>query len=373
MSRAALTETEIAGLLIEANTYLKSARAKVSLIRVGDRIYFQGTFPPKPGSKRAKPYQQKIASGLPVSRVGIKRAQAEAVVLGAKLVTKEFEWADHGTRTKQGRRSIGQWISRFEVDYRAENSLKDRTWEDGWLKYFRALDWDAPLTPEALIEAVLGKPRETATRKLICARLQTFAEYAGVEVDLLKYQGKYGRASQKSRKLPSDELIAEWCGGDHIRNPLWRRVAGLIATYGLRPHEVFLGQLQDDGQFRVSSGKTGGRLVKPFYPEWVDQWGLGGEVPQLNTQKAHHDGRLGNFVHGHLRKTHKMPFVPYDLRHAYAVRVHVLFGLSETVGARLMGHSPDVHLRVYQRWLGDAAVDAAVERALARVDRPMPP
>jgi hypothetical protein len=37
--------------------------------------------------------------------------------------------------------------------------------------------------------------------------------------------------------LPSDEVIVEWY--DRIPNPTWRYVYGIMATYGLRNHEVF--------------------------------------------------------------------------------------------------------------------------------------
>lgn len=368
-----LTESEITNLIKEANICLKAGHTKVALLRIGNMLYFQGTFPPKPGSHRARPYQQKIASRLPVSRAGIKRARSEATLLGAKLVTGQFDWSDYSNRTKRGQKTVGQWVDDFEKCYRTQNTIKDSTWQDGWLQYFNVLALEQPLTPELLVEACLSKPKNTAARKLICARLQALADFAGIGVDLRKYQGRYGRASQKPRELPSDELIADWCGGDRIRSPEWRRVAGLMAAFGLRPHEVFLGRLLDTGEYQVLDGKTGERTVKPFYPEWVDQWELWGDLPNIDAHKAYARGQLGNFIRGHLRRTHKMPFVPYDLRHAYAIRVHVLFGLPETVGARLMGHGPDVHMRTYQRWLGEAAAAAAVDRALSQKDRPKPP
>ena len=107
-----LNDKEITKLIGEANAFLKAERTKVTLLRVSGMIYFQGTFPPKPGSKRAKPYQQKIASRLPCSRQGIKKARLEAVLLGAKLVTEQFDWSDYGDRTKTGQPTIGQWVEK---------------------------------------------------------------------------------------------------------------------------------------------------------------------------------------------------------------------------------------------------------------------
>ncbi|MGD1949742.1 MAG: hypothetical protein ACFB14_08860 [Leptolyngbyaceae cyanobacterium] len=252
--------------------------------------------------------------------------------------------------------------------------MSDRTWRNGWLQYFNTLDSSLPLTEALLIEAVLSKKPNTAQRKNICIKLQALAEFAGVNVDLTEYRGKYGRAAMKPRELPSDELISEWATSNRITDTSWKRVFGLIAAFGLRPSEAFLGYLRDDGQYQVVEGKTGPRLVRPFYPEWVDQWDLWVEsLPDIDIDKAKKNSQLGNFAHGHLRRKYKVPFKLYDLRHAYAVRVHNVFGLSEAVGASLMGHSVDVHLGTYQRWLGEEVVNKAIDRVLAKEDRPRAP
>ena len=86
-----------------ANQRLKDACTKVALVRVGNMLYFQATLPPKPDSKRATPYQQKIAAGLPASEQGVKRAEAEAKLLGAALVADTFDWSDYQVREKKSR------------------------------------------------------------------------------------------------------------------------------------------------------------------------------------------------------------------------------------------------------------------------------
>jgi integrase len=45
-----------------------------------------------------------------------------------------------------------------------------------------------------------------------------------------------------------------------------------------------------------------------------------------------------------------LPFGLYTLRHAYAIRL-LNFGISSVIGARLMGHSVEIHNRTYRRWL----------------------
>ena len=57
--------------------------------------------------------------------------------------------------------------------------------------------------------------------------------------------------------------------------------------------------------------------------------------------------------------------VPYDLRHAWAVRtIHI--GLPDTVAARMMGHSVAIHTRTYHHWITRRDQQQAVDAALAR-------
>ena len=362
-------------LINAAQQRLKVAKIRVSIRRKGDAIFLRATLPPKPGHHRSRPFQQRIALFLPCTKRGIKLAQARAVTLGNELIENKFEWKNWWKPRKSiAVGTAGYWIDKFEKDYRSKNTIADRSWRDGWLQHLNQLDKDSELTPELFIDAVLRKRPDTAQRKNICTRLQTLAEFAGIDVDLSEYRGKYGRASVKPRELPPDELISEWATSGKILDPAWCRLYGLIAAFGLRPHEAFLGYLRNDGKYQVTEGKTGPRLVTPFYPEWLDQWDLWPEIlPDIDIEKAKKETQLSNYVHSHLRRKYRVPFQPYDLRHAYAVRVHNVFGLSEAVGARLMGHSVDVHLGTYQRWLGDEAANKAIERVLSKEDRPKAP
>jgi integrase len=48
-------------------------------------------------------------------------------------------------------------------------------------------------------------------------------------------------------------------------------------------------------------------------------------------------------------QSYGLPFVPYDLRHAHAIRGSVVFQLPVAVMAELMGHSPELHFSTYDR------------------------
>ena len=64
-------------------------------------------------------------------------------------------------------------------------------------------------------------------------------------------------------------------------------------------------------------------------------------------------------------RRYELPFTPYDLRHAWAVRtIHI--GLPDTVAARMMGHSVAIHTRTYHHWITRRDQQQAVDAALAR-------
>jgi integrase len=67
-------------------------------------------------------------------------------------------------------------------------------------------------------------------------------------------------------------------------------------------------------------------------------------------------------VTGQFRR-YEVPFSPYDLRHAWAVRT-ILMGLPDTVSARMMGHSVAIHNRTYHRWITRRDQQQAVRAAL---------
>ncbi|MEO0408085.1 MAG: tyrosine-type recombinase/integrase, partial [Cyanobacteria bacterium P01_A01_bin.135] len=72
--------------------------------------------------------------------------------------------------------------------------------------------------------------------------------------------------------------------------------------------------------------------------------------------------RVGQKVTTQLRR-YNLPFKPYDLRHAWAVRtIHV--GLPDTVAAQMMGHSVAIHTQTYHRWITRRDHQQAVDAAL---------
>jgi integrase len=46
-----------------------------------------------------------------------------------------------------------------------------------------------------------------------------------------------------------------------------------------------------------------------------------------------------------------VPFTPYDLRHAWAIRAHIM-GVPMKAAADNLGHSIEVHTEIYQKYFG---------------------
>ncbi|MBT9316215.1 site-specific integrase [Leptothoe spongobia] len=357
--------------LAAVNARLKANNTKVVLEQRGSSLSMRATLPPKPGSNRIVPYQQRIALNLPANPDGLKRAEKDARLLGARLATKEFDWIDYEVHLVKVKHTAKDVIKEFEKDYRSRNELKQSTWNENWAKIFKRLPPNKKLTTDILIGQVLKQPHNTRMRQQTCQRLQKLADFAQIEVDLMQYQGNYGPSKVQDRELPSDELIVEWF--ERIPNKGWRWVYGIMAAAGLRPHEAFFCEWVPEG-LQVLKGKTGPRLVfQLFYPEWVEAWGLKNICrPRIDAEHAYTKGNLGKKINNQFHR-YGLPFQPYDLRHAFAIRTSVNFNLPETVSANLMGHTPSIHLARYHKHISLAHSQQAVKRALNSADRPTPP
>ena len=162
-----------------------------------------------------------------------------------------------------------------------------------------------------------------------------------------------------------------------VPNPGWRLAYGLMATYGLRNHEVFFCDGSDltaagDRVLRVlPTTKTGEHQSWPFHPDWVERFGLtqltdgASALPTVMTDLRRTTlQQVGRRVSEQFRR-YQLPITPYDLRHAWAVRtIHI--GLPDTVAARMMGHSVAIHTRTYHHWITRRDQQQAVDAALAR-------
>lgn len=231
---------------------------------------------------------------------------------------------------------------------------------------------EQPLTPALLHQIVTSTTPNTKARRRACMVTKQMAKFARVKYDPTPYQGFYSPRKPKPRDIPSDEVIVSfWQSLDNLG---WKFILGLIATYGLRPHEAFLVDFdrleQGDRVLWLLKGKTGERRIWAFHPEWFDQFNLVAPVlPAVNLNRR--NDQIGHSATRHFWEL-GAPFKLYDLRHAWAIRT-LEYGLEDALSAKQMGHSVEVHNEIYQQWIDGKIHQRAYDRLLKQSDRPLPP
>jgi integrase len=234
-------------------------------------------------------------------------------------------------------------------------------YRDDW-HYINKLPTDQVLDIEVLRSAIEKYAPASRARQIACRILCKFGQFAGLNTEELQPLGRGYRHPIKERKLPTEAEIE--LAIDGIPSEQWRLVAGLMAAYGLRDHECWHCTVKPEPPYElwVLRGKTGERgPVFPHPVRWVERWQLWElnlpvvTVPPMQTNKIYGTRTSRQF------RRYKMPFPPYTLRHAYAVR-EIELGLHPTIGARLMGHSVTTHTATYQRWISEREIRQAWER-----------
>ena len=343
------------------NAELRAANTRVSVQQLGDRLWLRGTFPPKPGSNKRESYSQRIALGVYANPAGIKRAKAEALKVSSQIAMGQFSW-DGYLRGEANRQTVADWVKEFEKQYfqqRKRSPKTQTTWDKDYAISLRKLPQEKALTTAVLLEAIAKTDPDTKTRKRVCMVFNRLAKLAGVDLDVTQLKGDYSPSGVQPRDLPSDSLIFEW--RDKIDDPDWQWVYGMMATYGLRNHEVFLidvDSLRDaPGALTVLDGKTGGRRVYPCPAEWWGKWELWNVRQPAVTGKDH--SSLGLRVTQYFKRN-EIPFPPYALRHCWAVRTAVM-GLDPSIAAKMQGHSLAIHTSTYHQFLNESHLQTAWE------------
>lgn len=352
--------------LQKVNARLRAANTRVVVDVRGESLYLRATLPPRPGSKKTEPHQQRVALGMPANLAALREAEKEAKLMSALLATKEFEWSRYRVESPN-RETCEAWIERLKEHY-LNTGGKLSTWNGDYNKAFKKLPLTKRLDDEVLKQLVLSSKPNSKTRLRICMAVGVLAKFANLSFDPSPFKGNYGPASVKRRDLPSDEMIA--LQRNAITNPAWRWVYGVMATYGLRNHEVFKLDLADFPIIRVAKDtKTGEREVWPCYPEWAEQWQLNERLlPNVDLDRDNE--AIGHSVTEYLGE--KLPFAPYDLRHAWAIRT-MEFGWPDALAAQQMGHGLGVHNRTYHRWITKRHHQKVYDLLVQRKDRPRPP
>jgi integrase len=326
---------------------------RVKILRRGERLYLRGRFPAKPGEGTA-PKRYEISTGYRAITRELKLAEGLAREIEGQLIRERFDWTPFLKGKQKQPNTVQEWIERLEAEHWSttpQTLTKQNSWQKNYREQLEKLPQGALLTADLLKSTILERTQPASrSRKGYCLAYRRLANFAGIEgIDFATLAKGYKPKTISPDELPTDEEIFRvW---ESIALPGWKWVFAMMATYGLRNHEVFrldTSRLAEaPGVLRVlNETKTGERLVWPCPSSWWEKFRLW-EVCYPNVQvegKCNND--LGEKISQEFREQ-KIPFNPYRLRDAYAIRTAV-YGVDVSIAAKWMGHSVQIHCEHYQ-------------------------
>lgn len=354
--------------LDKVNQRLKVANIRVTIQKQGNSLYLRGIFPPKT-NKEGVGCQQRLGLKVGATSEGLKYAEAKAKEVSGLLDLKRFDWAVY-LEKPSAKSKLNASLEKLEKAYfstRQKTPSTIKTFKHEYLTPLSGLPQNKQVTVEALMEHIFTTEPDTRNRRryaLACAKL---ADVIGLDHDLRKLAGNYGVKSLSPRSLPDDLTIANLI--NNFDDPAWRWVYGIMACYGVRNHEVFAIDLLDYPIAFINRGKTGERYCWALFPEWAEEWHLQKIIFPKVTGRTNSD--LGSRVTKAFERN-QIPFSPYNLRHAWAVR-SLEFGLDISLASAQMGHSVAVHSRYYHHWITKDVHQRAMNLILSSPNRPIPP
>jgi len=372
------------------NSKFLTKGSKLKIEKRGGKLNIRGSLPSKENKNIQK--VQRISLGIDADNYGLEEAKKKLQLINLQLELGQFEWRNWITASiQEGNKTYDLFIkkiSEFEKNFFKEykndhlNSSRKSTWNGSYKPYIKRMisiyqKNENKDINQIFLSTLKSYKEGSRSRKQCGTALKVFAEFFELNLPSewkLLSRG-YGIKKASFRNLPDDNLIEEiW---KNIPNKEWQYVFGLMATYGLRNHEVFfcdLSALKNKGDkiLRIlPTTKTGEHQVWPFHPKWVDLFelsSLGNDanlLPKINTDLRKTTlQNIGKRITDQFNR-YKLNIRPYDLRHAWAVRT-IFYDLPDTVAARMMGHSVSLHTQTYHHWITKRDQQKAVNNALLK-------
>lgn len=337
----------------------KSRIRSVACVNVQNgRLYLVARVPHRDG--RPGLAQRRIALKLDDTPVNRRTAEKQLTTLKRQLATGSFEWSywlDEAPGSTTWREAINLLYRKKVVLGRTS----ENTWEINYMGRLRQINPTSPCTTASIAKALERYSRDSCSYKELYYLMKHIAGLVSVpfpEVPLPTY------SDAQILAVPDDDEVVAWVDS---AQPIPAWYFGMMATYGLRPHEIEGSQIIDRDYLQVPDGtKTGFRTVVPLHREWVDLFRLKERRlrPTLGGTSTRNDV-VSKWMSKELKKL-KLPFRPYSLRHAYAARLWRVGGakLDIYTAARLMGHSPQQHTKTYRAHIQPFQIAEAAERAL---------
>jgi len=364
--------------------------SKLKIEKRGSKLNIRGSLP----SKENKSIQkiQRISLGIDADNYGLIEAEKKLQLINLQLELDQFDWRNWITSATREEnktydffiKKISEFEKKFFQEYKNHylNSARKSTWNSSYKPYIKRMisiyrENHHKEIDYIFLNTLKSYEEGSRSRKQCGTSLNVFADFLELKLpsEWKSLSRGYGIQKASFRNLPDDNLIEELWG--KIPNKSWRYVFGLMATYGLRNHEVFfcdLNALKNGGDkiLRIlPTSKTGEHQVWPFHPKWVELFDLSslGDNPTL-LPKINRDlsettlQNIGKRVTDQFSR-YSLNIRPYDLRHAWAVRT-IFYDLSDTVAARMMGHSVSLHTQTYHHWITKRDQQKAVNNALLK-------
>ena len=374
------------------------------------KVFLQKRWPD--GSRQAAALPINWGPGIALEVLKTVEAVNEHLQAGASLKDAvHLQWPED-TSTAAGRKKVGtNWpevIERFRVHKIQSGQVKETTWGEAYAYVMRELLEALPSANNGkTLLTVMAKgapgPRGRVVRIERAAQFLRFAvREVGVDSRWLPPQGD-DLIDIKGRKAPNavpefnnagqaiplkDEQFLALL--DAIPDPRWRLAVGLVGVFGLRPVELNYCRPDGDGlrveyQKRTARGCSPKRTVEALDP--ISAPGMGAklllelqsgvtELPPLGAEDSVAAGRMNQYLgrrplwvelRDQVRANGQGRLSSYSLRHGYAFRSAMVYELPVRAAAALMGHSVQVHVQHYGKWVDGAAVKGAVEAARSRV------
>jgi len=376
--------------LLKVNEKLAQKSIKLRIEKRGHRLSIRGPLPCEDNPNEKK--DQRISLGLEPNAINLAQAEKTLNFLYLQIEHNQFNWRNwsqskSNSSPKKDQSNIEDVIDEFKLDFfndpkkSSSNSSSRSNWGSSYLPYLQRLQIIASkqnrkLNKALFLETLKSYSENSRSRQQCGSSLKAFGDYCKIELPSNWRSLAYGYGLHKAqfRQLPSDKQIEKIY--EMIPNPKWKLVYGLMATYGLRNHEVFFCDLSclkkgGDKILRVfPNTKTGEHQVWPFHPEWIEKFQLNDIshkedfLPAIKTDLTKTTlQNVGRRVSEQFRR-YQLPLTPYNLRHAWAIRtIHI--GLPDTVSARMMGHSVSIHTQTYHHWITRRDQQQAVDKALS--------
>ena len=338
------------------------------------RLYLHGSFPRKDGEPGLA--QTKVTLQLPDDAFG--RRQAAKLLKRAEKDLKRgaWDWSEWVVNSKRWvnqhdcTRKPSTWREAINALYKKKvtlGRLKESSWYVNYYGTLKLMPMAEEVTTESIAEQMQKYDRRQSVYKKLWYLMKDIAQLTGVEFPEIGIP-LYSR-SQTVYNIPEDDYIIAWVKA--APEP-YRWFYGMMATYGLRPHECMECRLvEGNGTLLVqvdNETKTGYRTVVPNPIEWVEEFDLRNrtEMPESNRDSNRRDA-CSVWLNSQRRRM-KIGYRCYMLRHAFAGRLWREGGseLDITAAAKVMGHSSKEHERTYRRWIDPNQIGVTVLNAIRR-------